>query len=127
MSKIIKYTAIAFLSTTAWADNHWQKKKTNFEQHTQELHQRKTNKLKTKSQYLQYKKNLHLEKSQLKWTFLENRLQTNHREKANQLFHLFSTSKKHSKKLKRKFIQIRNKNNKLKEKHKIPLEKQLFL
>ena len=127
MNQLLIVLFFIFLSIPAWSDNHWQEKKTNFEQHTQELHQRKTNKLKTKSQYFQQRKKLQLEKSQFKWAFLENRLQANYREKANQLFLLFSTSKKHSKKLKRKFIEIRNKNKKLKEKHKIPLEEQLFL
>ena len=125
--RFLKCTFFVFLSTTAWANTYWQKKKENFEQHTQEIYQRKTNKLKTKSQYLQYRKKLHTEKSQFKWAFLENRLQTNHREKAHQLFGLFSKSKKQSKPSKRKFIENRNKNKKLKEKHKIPLEEQLFL
>lgn len=116
------------MSTFAWADNPWVQKKTNFEQHSKEFHQRKTNKLKTKEKYIQSKQKSDLKKSQLKWAFLENQLQQDNRDKAQQLLNLFINPKQHRKNnIKRKFIQTRNKNKKLKEKYKIPLEDQLFL
>ena len=98
--QISKYIFIISLSTSVWAENPWKEKKINFAQHTQKLHQRKINKLKLKPKYIQYKQKLNLKKSQLRWTFLENRLQKNHREKAQQLFNLFinpNNNKKSSK------------------------------
>ena len=128
MNKVLKYIFLICLSTSAWADNHWEKKKSNFEQHTQEFYQRRTNKLKSKSKHIQNKQKSDLEKSQLKWTFLENRLQTDNRGQAQQLLNLFINPKKYNKKdVKRKFIDTKNKNKKLKEKYQIPLEEQLFL
>ena len=128
MHDIIKYFVIIFLSTFAWADNYWLKKKANFEQHSKEFYQRRTNILKAKPKYIQNKQKSDIEKSHLKWTFLENQLQKDNRNEAQKLFNLFINPKNNRKKdAKRKFIEIRNKNKKLEEKYKIPLEDQLFL
>ena len=128
MKNILKYTAVIFLSTFAWADNHWQKKKKDFAQHTYEFHQRKTNKLQSKAVHIQHKQKWNTKKSQFKWAFLENRLQINNREKAKQLFKPFINPKKNNKQSsKRKFIENKTKSKKLKEKYPIPLEEQLFL
>ncbi len=128
MHDIIKYFVIIFLSSSVWADNHWAKKKTNFEQHIQEAYQRKANKLKSKKKHSQYKQKLKLNKSKLKWAFLENRLQRDNKDKAQKLLNFFINPKKNNKEhLKRKFIENKNKSKKLKEKYKIPLEEQLFL
>lgn len=128
MNRALKYLIVILMSAFAWADNYWMQKKTNFEKHSKEFQQRKTNKLKIKTKYIQNKHISDLEKPQLKWAFLENQLQQDNRGKAQQLLNLFTTQKQNRKtNIKRKFIQTRNKNKKLKEKYKIPLEDQLFL
>lgn len=128
MNKIVKYLIVILTSTFAWADNHWLKKKTNFEQHSKEFYQRRANKLKAKTKYIQNEQKSDLKKSQLKWIFLEYRLQTDSRMKTQKLLNLFTHPDKSNKKdVKRKFMEIRNKSKKLEERHKIPLEDQLFL
>ena len=128
MNNILTYLTIIFLSTFAWADNHWAKKKTNFEQRIQDAYQRKTNKLKSKTKHIRYKQKLRLDKSKLKWALLENRLQRDNKDKAQKLLNLFiNPQKKGKENIKRKFMNNKNKNKKLKEKYKIPLEEQLFL
>jgi len=105
MKQTAIYLTLILSGTFSQADNHWLKKKMHFERHSKEFYQRRANKLKAKTKYIQNEQKSNLKKSQLKRTFLENRMQTDNRNKAQELLNLFVHPNKNNKKdVKRKFI-----------------------
>ena len=111
-------------ATKSW----WRDRQASFEENIAEYEKRKAERMKLRKSYLLEKEDRAQQKYQQRFEFLNQRLPKNHEAKAEKVFQTYIQPEMSDKNLlKKKFIDQKIKESQWKEKHKIPLEQQIFL